>query len=323
MKAILEARAWMKFTLALAGIYNIAWGLVAACAPNAMLTGLGVDPLPIYPQFWQCIGMIVGVYGLGYLIAARSPYTHWPITLVGLLGKILGPIGFAVSAGTGTLPMAMTLTIVTNDLVWWIPFAMILFGAMRYHQSVGSAYEMSESDDPLRELTTQHGEYLDDLAVRQPQLVVFLRHTGCTFCREALADLSARRQDIESNGAGIVLVYLGTGSNDSSFFEGYGLQDIPRIADPGCRLYRQFGLDLGGFAELFGPKVWIRGVIAGLFKRHGIGALQGNGFQMPGVYLYHCGRILTGYQHRTAADRPDYASLVSRVPQTEPLAAAV
>ncbi len=323
MKSILEARPWMKFILTLAGVYNIAWGLLAVSAPNAMLAILGVDPLPVYPQFWQCIGMIVGVYGVGYLIAARSPYTHWPITLVGLLGKILGPVGFTISAGAGTLPTAMTTTIVTNDLIWWIPFGMILFGAMRYHQSIGTAHEMPESDDPLRDLTTQSGDRLDDLADQQPQLVVFLRHAGCTFCREALSDLAAHRQDIESTGAGIVLVHLGTGSNDSDFFESYGLQDVPRIADPDCRLYRQFGLDLGGFAELFGPKVWLRGFIAGLLNGHGIGALRGNGFQMPGVYVYHCGRILSGYQHRTAADRPDYASLVNRATQTEQLATAV
>ena len=40
------------------------------------------------------MGMIVGVYGIGYLIAARDPRTHWPIVLVGLLGKVFGPIGF-------------------------------------------------------------------------------------------------------------------------------------------------------------------------------------------------------------------------------------
>ena len=29
--------------------------------------------------------MIVGVYGIGYIIAAGNPYKHWPIIFVGLL----------------------------------------------------------------------------------------------------------------------------------------------------------------------------------------------------------------------------------------------
>ncbi|MBI2761531.1 MAG: hypothetical protein HYX51_08915 [Chloroflexi bacterium] len=59
---------------------------------------------PTYPESWQCLGMVVGVYGAGYLIAATNPLRHWPIVFVGLLGKILGPIGFLNAALSGTLP---------------------------------------------------------------------------------------------------------------------------------------------------------------------------------------------------------------------------
>jgi len=82
-----------------------------------------------YPEIWQCVGMIVGVYGVGYLIAAIDPHRHWPIVLVGLLGKILGPIGFAKALADGTFPPTFGLNILTNDLIWWIPFALILWGA--------------------------------------------------------------------------------------------------------------------------------------------------------------------------------------------------
>ncbi len=75
--------------------------------------------------------MIVGVYGIGYLIAAFDSRTHWPIVLVGLLGKIFGPIGFASTLMRGTFPPLFGLTIVTNDLIWWVPFTMILIDAVR------------------------------------------------------------------------------------------------------------------------------------------------------------------------------------------------
>ncbi|MGZ0167595.1 MAG: SelL-related redox protein [Planctomycetales bacterium] len=259
--------------------------------------------------------MIVGVFGVGYLIAARDPYRHWPLTLVGLLGKVLGPIGFVASIGTGSLPVEMGWTILANDLAWWIPFAMILWGAVRFHQSVGSAYQMPEADDPLRDLRLNTGQRLDELADAQPKLVVFLRHAGCTFCRESLADIAEQRARIESRGCGIVLVHMGDNVRDAALFEKHGLADVPRLADPDCRLYRQFGLDMGGFSELLGPLVWVRGFMAGLVRGHGVGRLRGNGFQMPGVYLYHCGQILGGFQHARASDRPDYAELACQLPQ--------
>lgn len=323
MATNLQARPWMAKVLVLAGVYNIVWGMLAVFAPMQTLRWLGVSPLPTYPQFWQCIGMIVGVFGIGYLIAARNPYRHWPLTLVGLLGKILGPIGFVASIDSGSLPVGMGWTILTNDLAWWVPFAMILWGAVRFHQSVGSAYQTSEADDPLRDLRLNTGHRLDDLADLQPQLVVFLRHAGCTFCRESLADIAKQRSSIESRGCGIVLVHMGENDRDAAFFEKHDLADVPRLADPDCRLYRQFGLDMGGFAELLGPTVWLRGFMACLVRGHGVGRLRGNGFQMPGVYLYHCGQILGGFQHSRVSDRPDYAELTSRLTEQTQAASAV
>ena len=60
--------------------------------------------------------MIVGVYGLGYRLAADDPYRHWPIVLVGLLGKILRPIGFLNEVTQGSRPVKLGWTIITNDL---------------------------------------------------------------------------------------------------------------------------------------------------------------------------------------------------------------
>lgn len=315
MTTELRPRRWMKQVLLLAGVYSLLWGALIVVFPIQTLRWLGITPLPVYPQFWQCIGMIVGVYAIGYLIASRDPYRHWPMTLVGLLGKVFGPIGFAFALSSGSLPASMGWTIVTNDLIWWAPFVMILWGAIRYQQSVGSAYQMSESDDPIRSLRTDTGKRLDDMADAQPQLIVFLRHAGCTFCRESLADIAEQREKIEASGCGIVLVHMGNNRHDDSVFEGYGLSDLPRIADPECRLYRQFGLDMGGFVELLSPMVWLRGFMVALVRGHGVGKLQGNGFQMPGVFLYHCGKILGGYQHARASDRPDYVRLACQLPE--------
>lgn len=130
VRGALVTPRWMRVVLVLAGVYNLAWGAAVVLFPLAAFAVIGIDP-PRYPSIWQCVGMIVGVYGVGYLAAAGDPARHWPIVLVGLLGKVLGPIGFVWAATNGELPWRLGWTILTNDLAWWIPFALMLVHARR------------------------------------------------------------------------------------------------------------------------------------------------------------------------------------------------
>lgn len=116
---------WLSTTLRVAAIYNLAWGALVILFPNLFFDVLSM-PRPNYPEIWQCVGMVVGVYGIGYWIAAQDPFQHWPIVLVGFLGKLFGPMGFAMALIKGTLPVKFGLLLVTNDFIWWIPFFLIL-----------------------------------------------------------------------------------------------------------------------------------------------------------------------------------------------------
>ena len=250
--------------------------------------------------------MIVGVYGVGYWIAASDPVRHYPVVLVGFLGKVFGPIGFAYSVAKGTFPASMFWTILTNDLVWWIPFALILFHAARVEQTkamLAAAPSEPRSDD---------GRTLDEITAAGRHLVVFLRHAGCTFCREALADVASARDRLTADGVLPVFVHMGKSAEHSAaMFDQYGLGDCPSLSDPSGVLYRRYGLGLGGFAELFGPVVWTRGFRAAVVDRHGVGGLAGNGFQMPGVFAVEDGSIVAAHKGSTAADRPDYCGLAT------------
>jgi hypothetical protein len=123
----------MRFVLIAAGIYNLLWGLITVLFPSFYLSFSNM-PASNYPEIWQCVGMIVGVYGIGYIIAASDPYRHWPIILVGLLGKVLGPVGYLVALMAGRFTLKAGITNITNDLIWWIPFSVILWRAYRYHK---------------------------------------------------------------------------------------------------------------------------------------------------------------------------------------------
>lgn len=129
--------AWMRVTLYAAGLYNLVWGAWIITAPHMLFRWSEMAP-PTYPQIWQCVGMIVGVYGIGYIVAASNPIRHWPIVLVGLLGKILGPVGFLSAVLSGDLPWRFGFVIITNDLIWWIPFGGIMYAAARHHRTTAS-----------------------------------------------------------------------------------------------------------------------------------------------------------------------------------------
>ena len=162
---------------------------------------------------------------------------------------------------------------------------------------------------------TQYDVSLLRMSHAAPLLLVFLRHAGCTFCREAVADIAAQRREIEAEGARIAFVHMCCDADSEDFFAKYGLAGIPRVSDPNRHIYRAFGLGRGGLLALFGPRVWWRGFYSGVLRGHGIGRLMGSGFQMPGVFLVRRGIIVRSFRHESSADRPDYVAFC-RMPGT-------
>ena len=135
----------MKPVLLAAGVYNVVWGALVVLFPLTLFRWLGMAE-PNYPQIWQCVGMVVGVYGVGYMIAAYDPVRHWPVVLVGYLGKLFGPVGFIRAALSGDLPWVFGVVNITNDLVWLVPFTLILVHAYKKDRSRKSEVGSRKND---------------------------------------------------------------------------------------------------------------------------------------------------------------------------------
>lgn len=123
-------RPGLVLTLRLAAVYNILWGAWQILLPDSFFALLGM-PENNYPMIWQGMGMVIAVYGVAYWFASYDYVRHWPIVLVGFLGKIFGPAGWIGGVITGTAPLAFGYTLIFNDLIWWIPFALMLREAWR------------------------------------------------------------------------------------------------------------------------------------------------------------------------------------------------
>jgi peroxiredoxin len=293
---------WPGAVLKLAAIYNLLWGAWVICFPNHLFSWAGIEQ-PNYPGIWQCVGMIVGVYGIGYWFAARDFRIHWPVVLVGFLGKIFGPIGFVQSALTGALPWSWGITIVFNDLIWWWPFGAMLFLAFKHHSDPKNR-KLRVDDASLSAAIPilSSAQELDDfLGSSRKRLLVFIRHAGCTFCRETLAKIESQRSQLQKADVEPVVVHMSTLDAGNRMMKSHGLSDVVHVSDPDCTLYQKFGLKRGTFLQLFGPSVWWNGLKAAIFQRHGFGKLEGDGFQLGGSVLIQNGKVLASYPCENAS----------------------
>jgi len=59
--------------------------------------------------------------------------------LVWFLGEIFGPLGYVMGVAKGEVSAAFGWTLPTNDLLWWIPFGMMLYYAWKAHETAAGS----------------------------------------------------------------------------------------------------------------------------------------------------------------------------------------
>jgi hypothetical protein len=131
---MIKNRSVHRCVFVAAGLYNIVWGLWSALDSQWLFRFSGLEPLN-QPSIFACLAMVVGLYGILYLDVARSPERGWPIAAVGLMGKILGPIGLAGLIWSGEWPFSTIVLCLTNDFLWWLPFGWYLFDAWPFFKA--------------------------------------------------------------------------------------------------------------------------------------------------------------------------------------------
>jgi peroxiredoxin len=160
------------------------------------------------------------------------------------------------------------------------------------------------------EAQTAGGRMITELSRERPVLVVFLRHFGCAFCREAVAQLARERAEIEASGTQLAFVHMGSDDEARAFFARYGLPDVERVGDPDQHLYRAARLGRGAGRQLLSAGILRRGVSAALHG-HLAGRVAGDARQLPGVFLVVDGETIREFRHTDAAQRPDYLELAA------------
>jgi len=164
----------------------------------------------------------------------------------------------------------------------------------------------------LSNMKTNSGSSLKEISDDRPVLLVFLRHFGCVFCKEAMADLSALKEEINAKNFQLVFVHMAENKVAQDYLDDFKLGDSLHISDLDCKFYTAFRLTKGSFSQLYGLQTWIRG-FSKENKNHKLQMAKalGDSTQMPGIFIIHQGDIKEHFIHKFAADRPDYGQLLN------------
>ena len=66
---------------------------------------------------------------------------------------------------------------------------------------------MTDNKNILDQFKTNKGFTIYEMSFVKPIMVVFIRHTGCLFCKETLSDINKNWKKILKNGTEIVIVH--------------------------------------------------------------------------------------------------------------------
>ena len=305
-----QGRKWTKGILLVAGFQSFIGGAFALLFPTLALEITGQQQ-GFHVMSFQWSGAVMMTFGFGYLIASYDAYRYWPIVMIGLMYQLLVPLVFFIDILTGMAHTHINNIIIFNYLIWIVPFALILRKVYResYDTDALLLDMFGANKYPLNLFKTSQGDNLEELTTRQPVMVVFLRHFGCTFCRETLQDLAKEKDAIHNMGVKLVIAHMVDDERAREVMQCYGLGQVATLSDPECILYKRFNLSKARLPQLFGPKAIWRGLIAGILKGNGLGTEEGDAFQMPGVFLLENGEVVNKYIHKSAADRPNYTAI--------------
>src|SRR6201990_2830291 len=89
----------------------------------------------------------------------------------------------------------------------------------------------------LGSIHTESGTSLLSLTEASPVLLIFLRHFGCSFCRQAISDVADLRSQLDARGVRPIFVHLGTPERAKPYFDYYHLEDVERVSDPAAVIY--------------------------------------------------------------------------------------
>lgn len=118
-------KPWMTWLLWFVGGYNLLAGAGMVCLYHEGYKLLGMDKpavnLPV-----QLVGVLVGLFGVGYWLVAAHPLENRNILALGFWSKALGSMLGLYYVLAGKLPLFFLAVLLVSDIGYLPPFAVII-----------------------------------------------------------------------------------------------------------------------------------------------------------------------------------------------------
>jgi hypothetical protein len=117
-------KPWMFYLLAFAGCYNLLAGLCLVVFYHEVFKTF-VLPKPELLLFVQLSGVLIGLFGVGYLLVARNPVENRSVLLLGFFSKALGSVLAIRFFALGRVPWTFLVLLFFSDIIY-LPFFVII-----------------------------------------------------------------------------------------------------------------------------------------------------------------------------------------------------
>ena len=165
---------------------------------------------------------------------------------------------------------------------------------------------MTDNKNILDQFKTNKGFTIYEMSFVKPIMVVFIRHTGCLFCKETLSDINKNWKKILKNGTEIVIVHHSDSISFQNLIEKYNISKIPYIVDKDRILYKALNLKEVTFKNMINLKTIVgsfRAILNGNFQTKS----TGNEKQLGGVFLIFKGEFVKKFIYNTPSDNVNYS----------------
>ncbi|MEI7926618.1 MAG: peroxiredoxin-like family protein [Chloroflexota bacterium] len=148
---------------------------------------------------------------------------------------------------------------------------------------------------------------LASMWAERPVVLALMRHFGCIFCKDQVAQLRTIVDDIHAAGAELVIVGSGSPQMAGFFAEDYDIS-TPVLTDPTREVYRALEVRRPHRLAFIDPRVFVRGALAmlrGHRQRFGPESELGDTTQLGGVFIvWPGGGVAWAHRSAFAGDHP-------------------
>jgi CDP-diglyceride synthetase len=116
---------WMKFVLRFVAVYNVLAGLFMLIGYHETYKIIGMEKPDIsFPI--QLVGILVGLFGVGYYLVAKNPIENRNVLALGFWSKFLGSCLGTGYVLMGKLPPQFIAVYFFADVIYLPPFYLIM-----------------------------------------------------------------------------------------------------------------------------------------------------------------------------------------------------